>query len=153
MLPPSILVICAGNLCRSPYAEGLLRKRLEKAGVYAEVFSRGLLDLRPQPVPREALKVAAGFGVDLSEHRSARLSLEELQRAGLVLVMSANQRKHIGTMYPPAIGKVFLLSQPEGGETVPDPIGKSEEVFREVYTQITELVDLWLERFGITPAS
>jgi len=149
MLPPSMLVMCAGNLCRSPFAEALLRQRLEKAGVFAEVFSRGLLDLRSQPVPPAALRVAAEFGVDLSEHRSARVTIEDLQHASLVLVMSARQRKYIGELYPPVIGKVFLLSQPKDGETVPDPLDKPDEVFREVYGEITQLVDLWLERFGV----
>jgi len=149
LLPSPILVVCAGNLCRSPFAEGLLRKRLEKAGAYAEVFSRGLLNVGKQPVPDVAQRVAAEFDVDLSGHQAEQLSVADLQRAELVLVMSARQRRHIGEMHPTAIGKVFLLSQPEDGDTVPDPIGKSAEVFSEVYGNISHLVDLWLERFGV----
>lgn len=149
MLPSPILVVCAGNLCRSPFAEGLLRRRLDDAGVYAEVFSRGLLDVGNQPVPEVSRQVAAEFGVDLSGHHATQLSVPDLQRAGLVMVMSARQRMHIGEMYPTAIGKVFLLSQPEDGDTVADPIGQPEEVFREVYGNIRHLVDLWLQRFGV----
>lgn len=150
MLPSPILVVCSGNLCRSPFAEGVFRRCFEHVGVYAEVFSRGLLDVGAQPVPQAALKVAAEFGVDLSGHHAVRLSPEDLQRAGIVLVMSAKQRKHIGEMSPTAFGKVFLLSQPDDGETVEDPIGKPEEVFREVYHQIGQLADLWLQRFGVS---
>lgn len=149
MLPSPILVVCAGNLCRSPFAEGVFRRKLEEAGVYAEVFSRGLLDVGAQPVPQTALKVAAEFDIDLSKHRAARLSTQDLQRAGIVLVMSAKQRRHIGGMSPTAFGKVFLLSQPDDGDSVEDPVGKSEAVFREVYLQIGQLAGLWLQRFGV----
>jgi len=150
MLPSPLLLVCSGNLCRSPFAEGVLRRRLDKAGVYAEVFSRGLLNVGAQPVPPAALKVAAEFGVDLSAHQAQQLAVEDLQRAGLVLVMSARQRRHIGEMQPMAIGKVFLLSQPEDGDTVDDPIGQPESVFRDVYGTIDHLTGLWLQRFGVT---
>ncbi|HCS12541.1 MAG: hypothetical protein COV97_01740 [Zetaproteobacteria bacterium CG11_big_fil_rev_8_21_14_0_20_59_439] len=150
MLPSPILVVCAGNLCRSPFAEGVFRNRLEQAGVYAEVFSRGLLDVGKQPVPQSALKVAKEFGVDLSEHHAAQLKNEDLQRAGIVLVMSARQRRHIGGISPTAFGKVFLLSQPDDGEAVEDPIGKPDSVFHEVYHQINQLAGLWLQRFGVS---
>lgn len=153
MVPSPLLLVCSGNLCRSPFAEGVLRRRLEEAGVYAEVFSRGLLDVGAQPVPPAALKVASEFGVDLSEHKAQQLAVEDLQRAGLVLVMSARHRRHIGEMQPMAIGKVFLLSQPEDGNSVDDPVGQPEEVFRDVYSTIDHLVGLWLQRFGVTPGS
>ncbi|MDQ6966669.1 MAG: hypothetical protein Q9M23_07090 [Mariprofundaceae bacterium] len=149
MLPSPILVVCTGNLCRSPFAEGVIRRELEKAGVYAEVFSRGLLDVGAQPVPQVALRVASEFSVDLSTHHAAQLTVADLQRAGIVLVMSARQRRHIGAMSPTAYGKVFLLSQPEDGDAVEDPIGKPEAVFREVYVNITQLVGAWLQRFGV----
>ena len=152
MLPSPILVVCAGTVCRSPFAEAYLRQRLKAAGVYAEVFSRGLLDLAGKPPPETALQVAEEFDVDISEHVSARLSIDELKRASLVLVMSARQRQHIGNIYPPVIGKVFLLSQPDDGETVPDPMDQPEEVFRDVYGKIIKLVDLWLDRFEVPSA-
>ncbi len=151
-LPSPILVVCQGNLCRSPFAELLLQKKLQDAGVYAELFSRGLQNIGSQPVPDVALSVALEFDIDLSIHRSTMLLKQDLQHAAFVLVMSARQRKFIGEISPMSIGKVFLLSQPDGGDTVADPIGQSADVFREVYTEIAEHIDAWLQRFGIVQA-
>jgi len=148
-LPSPILVICQGNLCRSPFAEQLLQKKLRDAGVYAEVFSRGLQNIGNQPVPDLAQRIANEFDVDLSNHRSALVLKEDLQQAALVLVMSARQRKFIGEISPMSIGKVFLLSHPNGGDTVTDPIGQSDDFFRDVYSEIAEHSDAWLQRFGV----
>ncbi|MDQ6972495.1 MAG: hypothetical protein Q9M30_07595 [Mariprofundaceae bacterium] len=149
MLASPILVVCDGNLCRSPFAEACLSRALSDAGVYAEVFSRGLLDIGNHPVPEAALRVAGDFGIDLSAHRSVHISPEDVQRAALVMVMSERQRRHLGRLNPAGIGKVFLLSQAEGGTDVPDPVGQSEAVFQQVYGEIRHLVDVWLQRFGL----
>jgi len=150
MLPSPILVVCAGNVNRSPFAEAYLRQRLEEAGVYAEVFSRGLLDMGNKPPTETALRIAEEFGVDMTEHRTSRLTVDDLQRAALVLVMSPRQRNYVSNMYMPVVGKVFLLSQPEDSAEVPDPMDHPDEVFREVFGTIAHLVDLWLLRFGVS---
>jgi len=149
MLPSPILMVCTGNLCRSPFAEALMRQRLEQHGAFAEVKSCGVQNIGSQPVPNIALQVAAEFDVDMSAHRSTFVSPELLQQAALVLVMSERQRKHLGHIYPTGIGKVFLLSQPDDGEDIPDPIGQPEDFYRETYAEINRLVDAWLARFGI----
>jgi len=145
-------MVCAGNLCRSPFAEGYMRERLARAGVEAEVFSRGLLALPNQRPPAQAQEAARDFGVDLSGHVAQPLLGADLDRAGLVLVMSQQQRQHLARMRPAVIGKVFLLSQPGGGQPVADPMGRDPEFFRQVYADIAALVDAWLQRFGITTA-
>ena len=61
VLPSPILMICAGNLCRSPFAEVYMRMRFEEAGVAAECYSRGLLAMPGRKVPELALKVAQEF--------------------------------------------------------------------------------------------
>ena len=152
LIPSPVLVICAGNLCRSPFAEGYMRKRFEAAGAPVEVFSRGLLALPNQRPPLEAREAARVFGVDLSGHVAQPLLGGDLDRAGLVLVMSPDQRKHLARMKPAAIGKVFLLSQPADGAPVPDPMGRDAAFFEQVYADIAALVDAWLTRFGVAAA-
>ncbi|GMR00220.1 MAG: phosphotyrosine protein phosphatase [Zetaproteobacteria bacterium] len=153
LLPSPVLTICAGNLCRSPFAEAYLRQQFEAAGVEAEVFSRGLLTLPNQRPPKEAQQVASEFNIDLASHVSQPLLGTDLDRAGIVLVMDAGQRQHISKIRPACIGKVFLLSQPSGGEPVADPMGRDENAFRQVYARIAAEVDAWMQRFGIQPAT
>jgi len=149
LLPSPVLTICAGNLCRSPFAEAYMRRQFEAAGVEAEVFSRGLIALPNQRPPGKAQQVAPEFNIDLASHISQPLLGADLDRAGLVLVMDAGQRQHISRIRPACIGKVFLLSQPSGGKPVADPMGQDEDTFRRVYTEIAAYVDAWMQRFGI----
>ena len=149
ILPSPIMMICAGNMCRSPFAEYYMRLRLEQAGVVGECFSRGLLMMPGKKVPAVAQKIGLEFGVDMSAHISQSLLAPDADRAALMLVMEPKQRQHLSKVRPASIGKVFLLSQPLGGEIVPDPMGRSEETFRTVYHDITRMVDAWLQRFGL----
>jgi len=150
VLPPSpILLICAGNLCRSPFAEGYMRKRFEQAGVHVECFSRGLLAMPGQKVPALALKIAEEFDVDLSGHVSQTLLAPDMDRSALVMVMEPGQRQHLSKMRPAHIGKVIMLSQLNGGQKISDPMGRSDETFRRVYAEITGHVDAWMARFGV----
>ena len=149
LFPSPILLICAGNLCRSPFAEGYMRKRFEQAGVNAECFSRGLLSMPGQKVPELAVKIAEEFGVDLSGHVSQALLAPDMDRAALIMVMEPEQRQHLSKIRPAHIGKVIMLSQLNGGQKISDPMGRSDETFRRVYAEITEHVDAWVTRFGI----
>jgi len=149
MLPSPIMMICAGNLCRSPFAEYYMRLKLEQAGVVADCYSRGLLAMPGRKVPELAQQVGLEFGVDMSEHVSQTLLAPDVDRAALIMVMEAEQRKHLSKMRPTSIGKMFLLSQPLGSHKVPDPMGKDEAYFRTVYTEITSMIDAWVERFGV----
>ncbi|MDX8397938.1 MAG: hypothetical protein R8K49_06425 [Mariprofundaceae bacterium] len=149
MLPSPIMMICAGNLCRSPFAEYYMRLRLQQAGVEAECYSRGLLAMPGRKVPELAQQVGLEFGVDMSSHVSQTLLAPDVDRASLIMVMETAQRQHLSKIRPTSIGKLFLLSQPIGGHKVPDPMGKDEAYFRSVYEDITTMVDAWAQRFGI----
>lgn len=149
MLPSPILMVCSGNICRSPFAEHYLRHRLRQAGAFAEVFSRGILEMRGSPTPEEGVAAAAEMGIDLSRHRSTQLERGDLDRAALVMIMERQHRQYLARMQPAAIGKIFYLSQPGGGREVPDPMGKSIDDFRASYRLIADYLDGWLERFGV----
>jgi len=149
LLPSPILFVCAGNLCRSPFAEAYMRKRLEQGDAYAECFSRGLLSMPGRKAPEMAVKIAKEFGIDLSQHVSQTLLAPDLDRAALVMVMESAQRQHLSKMRPAHIGKVMMLSQPHGGAKIDDPMSRSEDTFHRVYGEIVECVDAWAERFGV----
>jgi len=142
-------MVCAGNLCRSPFAEGLMRNRLQQADIEGECFSRGLIAMPGLKAPDTAVRVAGEFGVDLSTHVSQPLGQPDIDRAALVLVMEPAQRQHLIRISPSSIGKVFILSQPSGGASIPDPVGQDETVFMAVYDEISGHIEAWLRRFGV----
>ncbi|MDQ6955276.1 MAG: hypothetical protein Q9M20_07515 [Mariprofundaceae bacterium] len=149
MLPSPIMMVCAGNMCRSPFAEYYMRMKLEQAGVAGACFSRGLLAMPGRKAPDLAKQIAREFGVEMQTHISQTMLAPDVDRAALIMVMEPAQRQHLSKMRPASIGKVFLLSQPLGGAAIADPMGSDADFFRKVYQEISHAIDAWGERFGI----
>ena len=105
-----ILLLCTGNICRSPMAEGILRQRLERLDVEATVHSAGLLDLgREASAP--AVDVMGERGVDLSAHQSRPMAREQIERADLVICMERMHVREAVLLDPDAYPKVFTLKE------------------------------------------
>ncbi|MGH8993010.1 MAG: low molecular weight phosphatase family protein [Acidimicrobiia bacterium] len=105
-----ILIVCLGNICRSPMAAVLLAARLEERGVDAHVHSAGLLS-PGQRVPDHGLAVMAARGFDTSGHRSRRLSADLVDPAGLIVAMTGEQVEDIVAAHPAAGGRTFTLKE------------------------------------------
>lgn len=140
--PGTLLVVCHGNICRSPFAAALLRQALGPAGV--RVDSAGFV--RPdRPAPPEAVAAAARRGVDLADHRSRLLTPDLARAADLIVVMDPLQQRHMRERFGRA--DVIVLGDldpapPEGGRvrTMPDPIGQGSAVFEASYARIERCV-------------
>ena len=85
-----IVVLCTANVCRSPMAARLLARRLSELGVTARVWSAGMLGDGDPPLP-EVVSVMAGYGIDITAHRSRLAGAADLAHAGLVLAMAREQ--------------------------------------------------------------
>lgn len=107
--PPRVLVVCTGNLCRSPVAEALLRRDLARAGIEADVTSAGIAAPSGATPDKKVLRVAAEHGVDVTDHRSRRLEPSDLTRADLVLVMTRAQSEQVLEFAPWAADRVVTL--------------------------------------------
>jgi protein-tyrosine phosphatase len=106
---PCVLVVCTGNLCRSPLAAALLERELAAAGIEADIESAGLAAPFRRPPDRRLLRVADEVGLDLSGHRSEMLTLEQVQRADLVLTMTAEQRRQLEALSPDGAARAAPL--------------------------------------------
>ncbi len=140
-----ILIVCAGNLCRSPLAEALLRARLSAAGRITEVGSAGLIAALGHPPDELTEAVARHHGLDLSAHRSRPLEPEMIRRADLVLTMEQDQRRQMLSLTPLAAGKLYLLGHWTGSE-IADPYLQDWPAHERAYAQIAAAVDAWLPR-------
>lgn len=138
-----ILVLCTGNICRSPVAGALLAARLPDK----QIETAGLNALEGQGVEPRARALAEADGLDVSTHQARQVSVDILQGADLVLVMSDGQRLAVGQMDPAALGKTMLLGRwlDNGkGREIPDPYRKSSEAFEHVHQLLTQAADSWV---------
>ncbi|MFC1568870.1 low molecular weight protein arginine phosphatase [bacterium] len=137
----NVLFVCTGNLCRSPIAEGILKKKLNEKGIqHIHATSAGLMAPTNSPATRLAQSISNQYGVDISQHLSQFLSAELVNDADIILVMERIHQKEIEGWFHPKQKKVFLLKAfGTGGEDeeVDDPIGGNQEVF-ELCFQLIE---------------
>lgn len=137
----SVLVICIGNICRSPMAHVLLAHALPEI----RVSSAGIGALIGHPADPIATTLIAKRGLDLSEHRARQITQAMGQQADLILTMDDEQRRHIEIRYPLTRGKVFRLGQVEKVD-VPDPYRRGQEAFEHALQLIDSGVNAWAER-------
>lgn len=107
-LPLRVLVVCTGNVCRSPAAALLLRTRLgDAAGIH--VTSAGLDALVGEPVHGPMARLLVAAGVDASGFLARQLEAPDIRSADLVLTMTAAQRRAVVTILPSAVRRTFTL--------------------------------------------
>jgi protein-tyrosine phosphatase len=139
------LFICTGNICRSPFAEGLLKKMVREEGlVGVNADSAGLLALPGNTATAMAQQVAAEYQVDLSGHRAKSVSTDLLRWCDLALVMEKSHENDMLASYSEAEGKVLMLrhfarrgSRRRG---IADPYGLQYEAYRFCFLDIHEAI-------------
>lgn len=139
-----VLMVCTGNVCRSPMAMGLLRKRLAQDGLDGEVSvsSAGVYGLDGSPASQPGVDVLAERGVDIAAHRAQTVSKQELVETDLVLVMEEAQRRTLFYSYPDQLVKIFLLSEMSGDyRDVKDPYRRPKEEYVRCADELTTLIE------------
>jgi low molecular weight protein-tyrosine phosphatase len=107
----SILLVCTGNICRSPIAEGLVRKLADELGASVEVGSVGVVGWEGSPAVHEAVLAAAERGADISGHVARRLEVSHVEEADLILCMAAEHRDAVVRLVPEGEPRTFTLKE------------------------------------------
>ncbi len=136
-----ILVVCIGNICRSPMAEARLKQSLP--GI--QVASAGLAAMVGCGADPCSLKIMTEVGLDIAAHRARMLTESQARENDLILVMDTQQKEQIARLYPFARGKVFRLAQ-SLQQDIADPYCKDEAAFRASYELIAQGCDAWVKR-------
>lgn len=140
-----ILVVCTGNICRSPMAEGMLRHGMpDDFRKIVTVASAGTDALHGNQATPLAVQAMAHYDIDISGHRARRLSRSLVVEADLILAMEHYHLRTIRTMQFFAAGKAHLLSRFDTDGVsyeVPDPMGGSLELYMRAAKLISNCLD------------
>lgn len=134
----NILIVCIGNICRSPMAEYLFKIEYPQL----QIESAGISSLTGHAADAKAQLCMQRLNIDMSTHIARKLNAQHLKKADLILVMSTNQQKHIEQTWPFSKGKVFRLGHWQH-QNVPDPYQRDQHVFDEICQLIQRCIADW----------
>lgn len=148
----SVLVVCTGNICRSPTAEGVLREKAKQRGLAdrIQVASAGTHDYHVGEAPdARAIRHATQRGYDLSRQRARQVSRDDFAAFDYILAMDRSHLRLLRSIAPAdARARVALYldtSAASRGQDVPDPYYGGPEGFERVLDMVEEAADRWLD--------
>ena len=149
---PTILLVCAGNTCRSPMAAGLLRDKLniespELISPGLQILTAGLHARAGMPASDEALTVMREINIDISHHSACQLTDEMIAAADLILTMTISQCLVLRDRFPYKWNAIYALGEYTGIEgEVLDPFGQGLNVYRRSLQQLELMVDRLVDK-------
>jgi protein-tyrosine phosphatase len=141
-----ILVVCVGNVCRSPMAAAALAHRLAGRSEDVSVSSAGIAALVGQPADPIAVELMRQRGLDLSSHRARQVTEQLVMAADMVIVMEQGHVKAIESAFPRARGRVHRIGR-WGGFDVPDPHRQPAAAFERALELIERGIDAFDRAF------
>ena len=146
MVFDSILVVCVGNICRSPLGERLLAAKLAERGLDIAVTSAGIAALAGHDADPDATAVATARNVSLDGHVARQFSHEIGSSHALILVMEAGHKREIVKNAPDLSGRIMLFDQWTGAVGIPDPYRRSTTFHEEVFAQVEKAATAWVDK-------
>ncbi len=140
----SILVVCTGNICRSPIAERLLRKHLPDK----KIDSAGVGALVGHAADDTACLISQRNDLSLDGHLAQQFSSSLARKYDLILAMEKEHVEQISKIAPEARGKTMLLGYWIGQKEIPDPYRKSYEAFESVFGTIDLASQSWIDKLN-----
>jgi protein-tyrosine phosphatase len=149
-----ILMVCLGNICRSPMAEGILKHKVKQAGLDWQVDSAGTNGYHiGEPPHRLSQKVARLNGVEICDQRARQFVKEDLDRYDKIYAMADDVLDDIkqisGKKFDPNKVSLFLNElHPGKNRSVPDPWYGTEPGYHEVYRLLDETCDAIIRKYA-----
>jgi protein-tyrosine phosphatase len=149
-----ILMVCLGNICRSPLAEGILQQKAAAAGLDWQVDSAGTNGYHVGEAPHPlSQKVARLNGLDISQQRAHRFTATDLAKYDRIYALAGDVVDEIRRISGRGaeLNKVQLLMNelhPGQDKDVPDPYYGAEPGYHEVYEMIDAAADKIVEKYG-----
>lgn len=135
----SVLILCDGNICRSPFLESYLKNKYP----HMTVKSAGFMPMSGRSSPVAAQQVAPLYGVDLSSHQSQAVSTEMMHACDVILYFDAKNAQALKDYFPDYFVKSFCVGDfLTPAQDIPDPYGGNAEQFQDCYGNIQQAVKI-----------
>ncbi|MBD8187172.1 low molecular weight phosphotyrosine protein phosphatase [Pseudomonas viridiflava] len=138
----NVLVVCVGNICRSPMAVALLRHRL--AGPEVRIQSAGIAALSGSAMDPLAKAVLQSHQVPTRRHEARQVNRHLLHQADLILLMEQAHFSRILKLAPEVRGRTFLLGKWQQTLEIADPYRRPKSAFEQTYQHLSRCIDDWL---------
>jgi protein-tyrosine phosphatase len=147
-----ILMVCIGNICRSPMAEGIMRNKIKQQGLDWTVASAGIVGNPGQSPHKFSQQVCFVRGINLAGQGARRFKPEMLDQYDLIYAMSDDvleEIRRIGADNPNVSKAMLILDEqdPGGNNSVPDPLNGPEQWFKIVYEMLDPACDFIIEKY------
>jgi protein-tyrosine-phosphatase/predicted ATP-grasp superfamily ATP-dependent carboligase len=134
----SVLFVCRGNICRSPFAAKVLNELRPEI----ESLSAGFIAVQGRQSPASAVEAAAKFNIDLRDHRSSVITRDKVASADVVFVFDVLNEADFAREFPEFVGKLHYLGalDTRGNVEIHDPFGATPEKFSTTYQRILDVL-------------
>ena len=141
-----ILVVCVGNICRSPSGERILQAKLPNKHIASAGVGTAKSGLMGKPADKMAAEVALAHGYSLDGHQAQQVTRDLCRDYDLILVMEKGHIDAVTSIAPEVRGKTMLFGQWIGQQDIPDPYRLSKEAFDHAYDLIEKAADAWAKK-------
>ena len=144
-----ILMVCLGNICRSPLAEGILRNKIKQAGLDWEIDSAGIGGWHAGDLPdRRSIAVANKYNIDLTNQRARKINAADLDEFDWLLAMDEDNYREIlnyatNEKQRSKVAMIMNFAKPETNQDVPDPYYDGR--FELVYQMLDEACEAFMK--------
>ena len=139
----NILVVCVGNICRSPMAEALLKQRFPNK----VIDSAGVGALVGHPADPAALEIMTKQQLDITKHIAKQIDESLAKKADIIFTMSDGQTKWIEERWPFCRGTTFKLGH-WMNKDIADPYKHEMSAFKTAYQDIVESLEQWADKIS-----
>ena len=141
-----ILMVCLGNICRSPLAEGILKAKTNHLDVVVDSAGTAAYHIREQPDIR-SIEIANKYGIDLTSQRARQFSVNDFDKFDKIYAMDSSNYANIISLARDEkdrnkVDVILNESNPKSFQSVPDPYYGGENGFQEVYEMLEEACDI-----------
>lgn len=141
-----ILMVCLGNICRSPLAEGILRSKVDKSKVTVDSAATSNWHIGKTPDPR-SISIAKEFGVDISTLIVRQFTVQDFEDFDIIFVMDESNYKDVISLSrddkdTKKVNKILDSLQDGNNLDVPDPYYGEKDGFLEVYKKLEEAIEV-----------